>query len=770
MASSNAVWGIDLGQCALKALRCTVGDDGRTIVADAFDYIEYPKILTEPDANPEQLVRDALKQFLANNSVRDCKVAISVPGQSGLARFIKLPPVEAKKIPDIVKYEAKQQIPFSLEDVIWDYQALLGGVQDEGVALETEVGLFAMKRDQVFRALRPFRDAGIELDVVQLTPIAIYNAVVHGVLDPLPSAAEYDPDEPPKSMAVISMGTDTTDLVVTNGFRIWQRSIPIGGSHFTKQLTKEMKLTFAKAEQLKRNARQAEDPKAVFQAMRPVFNDFVQDLQRSLGFFRSIDRRAKITEGVVLGNAMLLPGLQPYVEKNLDLPFRKVSEFQNLSGSVVAEPKFKDNMLSFAVSYGLCLQALGKSRLSTNLIPRELLTARLIRRKKPWALMALTLFLLGISFNYLFAWNRWRATLAERFEAEAREVDSLKKTSDDFVSQDTTLKGQFDEAKKLGEAVVGGADARFLVLELVKAVQTALPEPAVQDLKEDIKIPYEERPELYIESVDSEFFQDLSEYTTDEVKGRYGALLKDLQALSEGRAAADGRLPSEIESDAESSEEGSEASGETTSETAEAPAESTAADAEAAPAEGEATAEEGGEIDTSAVDTVNFARPGWVVQIKGFHFYSSKANPVDRGKGHLLLTLLKQLDSGTVELPPAPGMAPIPFTMKELGIYYPIEVSSQPEMGIMVPDLNYDPAKAAATPVAAPRRGEGGSTGEGGDTGGVPKVSKQAYEFTVQFVWLETRASERMEARRNKESKPSEQPAAEQPSDQVVGN
>ncbi len=307
MASSNAVWGIDLGQCALKALRCTVGDDGRTIVADAFDYIEYPKILTEPDANPEQLVRDALKQFLANNSVRDCKVAISVPGQSGLARFIKLPPVEAKKIPDIVKYEAKQQIPFSLEDVIWDYQALLGGVQDEGVALETEVGLFAMKRDQVFRALRPFRDAGIELDVVQLTPIAIYNAVVHGILDPLPNATEYDPDDPPKSMAVISMGTDTTDLVVTNGFRIWQRSIPIGGSHFTKQLTKEMKLTFAKAEQLKRNARQAEDPKAVFQAMRPVFNDFVQDLQRSLGFFRSIDRRAKITEGVVLGNAMLLP-------------------------------------------------------------------------------------------------------------------------------------------------------------------------------------------------------------------------------------------------------------------------------------------------------------------------------------------------------------------------------------------------------------------------------------------------------------------------------
>ena len=45
MAASNAVWGIDIGQCALKALKCRLDDDGETIVADAFDYIEYPKIL-----------------------------------------------------------------------------------------------------------------------------------------------------------------------------------------------------------------------------------------------------------------------------------------------------------------------------------------------------------------------------------------------------------------------------------------------------------------------------------------------------------------------------------------------------------------------------------------------------------------------------------------------------------------------------------------------------------------------------------------------------
>ena len=54
----------------------------------------------------------------------------------------------------IVKYEAKQQIPFPLEEVVWDYQQL-GGMEVDGITLEAEIGLFAMKRDQVARSLEP---------------------------------------------------------------------------------------------------------------------------------------------------------------------------------------------------------------------------------------------------------------------------------------------------------------------------------------------------------------------------------------------------------------------------------------------------------------------------------------------------------------------------------------------------------------------------------------------------------------------------------------
>src|ERR1700730_3247943 len=155
MAIQPGVWGIDLGQCALKALRLEVGEDGG-VVATAFDYVEHPKILSQPDADPDQLTREALEKFLSRNSIKGDLVAISVPGQSGLARFVKLPPVEEKKIADIVKFEAKQQIPFNLDEVVWDFQKIGSGMVTDGFALDTEIGLFAMKRDLIARSMQHF--------------------------------------------------------------------------------------------------------------------------------------------------------------------------------------------------------------------------------------------------------------------------------------------------------------------------------------------------------------------------------------------------------------------------------------------------------------------------------------------------------------------------------------------------------------------------------------------------------------------------------------
>src|SRR2546421_11402618 len=200
MAIPIGAWGIDLGQCALKALRLEV-IEGK-VTATAFDYVEHPKILSQPDAGPDQLTREALEKFLSRNQIRGDIVCISVPGQSGLARFVKLPPVEEKKIGDIVRFEAKQQIPFPLEEVVWDFQKLGAGMVTDGFAMDTEIGLFAMKRDMVSKYLQHFKDVNVDVHIVQMAPLALCNYVAYDLLKMDPG---QETEEGAKNSAVVAL-------------------------------------------------------------------------------------------------------------------------------------------------------------------------------------------------------------------------------------------------------------------------------------------------------------------------------------------------------------------------------------------------------------------------------------------------------------------------------------------------------------------------------------------------------------------------------------
>jgi len=626
MPRIDAVWGIDIGNCSLKALRCRAAEESGQLVADAFDYIEYPQILTQPGAEPTQLVQEALQQFLSRNNLRGTAVAVSVSGQNGLARFIKLPPVESRKIPDIVHYEARQQIPFDLNDVIWDYQRMGGGLEEEGFVLEAEIGLFAMKRDQVFRALEPFDNAAIGVDFVQLAPLALFNFLVFDQLTDLPPADEYDAENPPPSTVILSMGTDASDLVVTNGFRVWQRSIPIGGNHFTKALVKELKLTFAKAEHLKRNASTAADPKAVFQAMRQVFNDLLTEVQRSVGYYTTLDRAAKIQRVLAMGNAMKLPGLRRFLAQGLGFDVEVLEGYRALVGpEVLGAPAFQENHLCFSVCYGLALQALKMGSIRTNLIPKEIVKDRIIRSKKPWAVAAAAVVLLGCVINFA-SHSRALGTVDEsRFQTAEQKAQAAAREAKDFKSAAGTAKSEMDATDKIGSSLVQNVEGRLRWLELLRAVNSCLPRDPEGKLPEELEL----RQQLHVLSMECQKLDSADEWVN--------------KMKQEGWLASEGTSGG-AESGTSAGGSGEGGSG-----------------ASATPAGGS-----GGEGDATT----------WLITLQGYHYHNDPEAFRDNiGAQYLRNTLLSKLRAADVLLPTGAGDEKDRISLKDLGISNPVLVN-----------------------------------------------------------------------------------------------
>src|SRR6185503_13214009 len=137
-----------------------------------------------------------LGELTAQFEFAGASVAMAVPGHSAFARFAKLPPVEPKKVPDIVKFEAVQQIPFPIDDVEWDYQTFTS--EDTP---EIEVGIFAITRERVQQRLGLYSELGMSPEVMTLSPVAVYNAMA------------YDQGVHKSPVVFIDIGTSATDVI-----------------------------------------------------------------------------------------------------------------------------------------------------------------------------------------------------------------------------------------------------------------------------------------------------------------------------------------------------------------------------------------------------------------------------------------------------------------------------------------------------------------------------------------------------------------------------
>ncbi|MGB7158032.1 MAG: type IV pilus assembly protein PilM [Tepidisphaeraceae bacterium] len=477
--AANFAWGIDVGNRALKAIKLVREGDGVRI--DDFEVIEHETVLSQAGDNREALIQAALSNLVARHAFKGAVVGVGVSGQSSFARFIKLPPVEPKKIPEIVRFEAIQQIPFPLDDVEWSYQLF----QSE-TSPDVEVGIFAMRKELVNQHISYFTDSELNVQIVQMNPLAVYNGM------------SFDGKIKGTTM-IIDLGAENTDLIIADEDTIWMRSIPIGGNNFTEALVKSFKLNFQKAEELKRNAASSKYARQIFQAMRPIFADLVAEVQRSIGFYASVHRDSRIKKIIAIGGTFKLPGLQKYLQQNLQL---EVERLDRLAATPPTDGKlaatFNENALAMVSAYGLALQAMGEGKVTSSLLPARIRREKLWQEKTKWFAAAAALFVLGTAVPY----GAW---FVHRMAYDGAKSDRDQVAS--VLGQATSLDGSWGTIETSGANerqritnVRSLTEYRDLWPQILADINGALPK-APADVEKLKAIKRAERPQVNVENI-----------------------------------------------------------------------------------------------------------------------------------------------------------------------------------------------------------------------------------------------------------------------------
>ncbi|MBL9001704.1 MAG: type IV pilus assembly protein PilM [Phycisphaerae bacterium] len=438
MASTNVCWGIEIGASAIRAVKLEATGEGGAKLLE-YAVINHPKPLSAPDVNPNDILRVSLGALTSQYDLSKAAIAVSVPGHSAFARFAKLPPVEPKKVPDIVKFEAMQQIPFPLEQVEWDYQTFVSPDSPD-----VEVGIFAITRERVMERVQMLEDIGLVPNYVVLSPIAVYNALAHDL--------EFGSQTP--GTIIVDVGTTSTDLVVATPGRMWVRTFPIGGHQFTEALVQQFQLSYPKAEKLKREAEDSKHARQVFQAMRPVFTDLAQDIQRSIGYYQSLNKDANLTRLIGVGSTFRLPGLRKYLKQQLGIDVYRIEEFKKLKVDGDGAAGFNDATLNLCTAYGLALQGLGLNAVGGNLMPVAVLRRSMWKEKVPYFGLAAGLAIAAGAGMFLFP-------MADKMGVSANLPDPIIQQT---LRRATELKNEATEAGVLEGGGVNADAANMVAL------------------------------------------------------------------------------------------------------------------------------------------------------------------------------------------------------------------------------------------------------------------------------------------------------------------
>jgi type IV pilus assembly protein PilM len=479
MPSSNICWGIEVGANAIKAIKLEATGDGKCRVLD-YAVVQHPKVLSTPEVNANDVIRVSLGQLTSQVDFSKASIAVSIPGHSSFARFAKLPPVEPKKVPEIVKFEAMQQIPFPLEQVEWDYQTFVTPDSPD-----VEVGIFAVTKERINERLQMLQDVGITPDYVVLSPIAVYNALAYDL--------DFDTKSP--GTIIVDIGTTSTDLVVATPGRMWVRTFPMGGHQFTEALVNQFQLSYPKAEKLKREAQDTKHARQVFQAMRPVFTDLAQDIQRSIGYFQSLNRDAELTRVIGVGNTWRLPGVRKYLKQQLGLDVYRVEYFKKVNMGVEGQAggedseeggsagvatdasrgaQFNDASLNLVTAYGLALQGLGMNAVGGNLMPTTVVRKSMWRDKVKWFGLAAGVAAAAAGVMFVGPVRNYFAAKAITKPQVVSQVVNLANQLKSDATQAGVLEGSSGDLRAANMLVLqDGRDVYTMLLDDVSKIFTA---------------------------------------------------------------------------------------------------------------------------------------------------------------------------------------------------------------------------------------------------------------------------------------------------------
>jgi type IV pilus assembly protein PilM len=463
-AAKNRILTLSIGASKLVLAEFLAGKSG---IPELLNYgIGNLGIEPEQEGDSSAYIVSTIRDVMSQQNIKPAPLLMTVSGQAVFPRYVKLPPVSRDKILQIVQYEAEQNVPFPIEEVIWDYQ-VVSTAADGGL----NVMLAAVKIENVKKLTDCVQAAGLEPEIVDVTTMALCNAV------------RYNYPDLKGCTMVLDIGARSSNLIFVEKDLIFSRSIPVAGNAITLEMMKEFDLSFKDAEELKlahafvafggvSAGPEGEVADRVSKIVRNVITRLHAEVNRSINFYRSQQGGNPPAIVLLTGGSSIIPHTDTFFREKLKVDVEYLNPFVNISvGPGISSDRIAGDLHLLGEAAGLALRRVLKCPIEINLMPPDLVATKVFRKRQLFFALAAV----GVAL-IMMCWMVYTYRIGD---LRKKQVETVDQRIGELQTESGNLKRTRDnkeKAYKKAEALVRVVDLRTRWIEILDAIHSCMPD------------------------------------------------------------------------------------------------------------------------------------------------------------------------------------------------------------------------------------------------------------------------------------------------------
>ena len=337
LAGSGGFFGLDIGSTAIRLVELRGSGPHKSLVKYA--YVPIDAKLSQSDAKADQQkLAQAIEQLIKQSGVSTSNVAVGIPSSKVFTTVADIERLPSGDLAKAIPLQADALIPTPVAESKIDW-ALLGDSPSD--ATKQEVLLSSVPTKFVEERLDLLESIG--LNVIAFEPDNLAMARALAVQDATPQL-------------LLDVGHRSTDLVVVmNGAPRLTRSIPTGVEAIVRSAVQNLNVDDKQADQFVFKFGLSKDKLEgqVYQAITGTVDLLVTEVEKSIKFFQTRYKTAKIDRIVVTGGASVVPEFPLYLANKFNLNVEIGNAWRNVSFSKDRQNELLQISNQFGIAVGL---------------------------------------------------------------------------------------------------------------------------------------------------------------------------------------------------------------------------------------------------------------------------------------------------------------------------------------------------------------------------------------------------------------------------------